>query len=283
MTELQKCEYTLLKKALQILNDNNLKYFVVCGTALGAVKYQGFIPWDDDIDIALPRKDYEKFIQILEKNKDEEMVLQNYRFDSKVPFFYTKLRLNNTTFIEKTVSQMDIHHGVFIDVFPLDGHPKNKVHSLWFEVRKQVLFRVVSTVFLRESDWKNLVFYPVRKIVSSRLEFWVKKYENLVSQFDISESELMCNYGNSPFKNEYSPKWHYGNGTWATFEGLRVRVPENYDAYLTKKYGDWREELPEEQQKGHHYFEIYDSSQSYTHYTEKLSDGKIRIKKDNER
>ena len=81
-------------------------------------------------------------------------------------------------------------------------------------------------------------------------------------------SKLWCNYGNWQGKLEYAPKWHYGQGTEAVFEGMTVRIPENYDAYLTQKYGDWRSDPPEEKQKTHHHSTIIDVEKSYTYYFE---------------
>ena len=101
-----------------------------------------------------------------------------------------------------------------------------------------------------------------------------RRYTKMISRYDIDHSWLICNHGNWQGTLEYAPKWHYGEGAWATFEGLKVRIPENYDAYLTQKYGDWRADLPEEQKSGHHYYEIMDLERPYTHYIEKLSNGK---------
>jgi lipopolysaccharide cholinephosphotransferase len=89
----------------------------------------------------------------------------------------------------------------------------------------------------------------------------------LYTKYPPEESELWCNYGNWQGKLEYAPKWHYGEGTWVTFEGLRVRIPENYDAYLTQKYGDWRSDPPLEKQKSHHVSTIIDTEKPYTFYT----------------
>ena len=266
MTELQKCEFFLLKEALKIIEQERLTYYLVCGTALGAVKYDGFIPWDDDIDIALPREDYERFLNIALKSLPKEIELQNHRYDSCVPFFYTKLRLSNTTFIEKTVEEFDINHGVFIDVFPLDGLPHGKSRALIFEIKKRIVWRLISTVFKRDNRWKNIVIAPFRIIVRRKLNFLVRKYESLISKVSITDSQYICNFGNSPSRTEYSPKSHYGKGVLAQFEGLEVIVPSGYDEYLTLKYGCWREDLPEDERKGHHYVSVIDLERPYTYY-----------------
>ena len=104
----------------------------------------------------------------------------------------------------------------------------------------------------------------------------ISKYDKLVSSFPLEKSDLWCNYANSSSTNEYAPRSQYGEGAWAEFEGLKVRVPEKYDEYLTQKYGDWRADLPNEQQIGHHFYEICDLNRPYTDYIEKLPNGKVK-------
>jgi phosphorylcholine metabolism protein LicD len=108
---------------------------------------------------------------------------------------------------------------------------------------------------------------------------YIGALNDLFMEYPCESSEYWRNYGNSSAASDISPKWHFGEGAWATFEGLRVRIPENYDAYLTQKYGDWRADLPEDQRQGHHYYEIMDLEHPYTDYVEKLPGGKIKLKK----
>lgn len=279
MNDLQKEEFRLLKVFVSVCEKYDIPYFLVCGSALGAVKYGGFIPWDDDADVALFRVDYERFLDIAQKELPSDLFLQNCDTDRKTPFIYSKLRSNNTTFIEKSSSRMDINHGVYIDIFPLDGYPAGKAERRHFELKKQILRRILSSAFYTDCIYKKLLLYPVRMaILRDRLSFYVKKYCDLVKKASALSSDIICNYGNSPLKIEYAPREQYGSGAWATFEGLKVRVPEKYDEYLTQKYGDWRAELPPEQQVGHHYAEVIDLNRPYTDYIEKLPNGKIRIK-----
>ena len=100
MTELQKKEFEMLCLVVDICNQLDLEYYLVCGSALGAVKYNGFIPWDDDVDVALPRKDYELFLSKASSMLPSWCFIQNYRTDPKFPLLGTKLRNSKTTFIE---------------------------------------------------------------------------------------------------------------------------------------------------------------------------------------
>ena len=123
MTDLQKAELAILKEFIRICDSLHLTYYLVCGTALGAAKYSGFIPWDDDIDVALPREDYEVFCAKAQEMLPSYLFLQNYKTDPRYPLFFSKIRDSRTTYIEKSFAHLPIHHGVYIDVFPLDGYP----------------------------------------------------------------------------------------------------------------------------------------------------------------
>lgn len=282
MNDLQKEELNLLKAFLSICEKHSIKYFLVCGSALGAVKYHGFIPWDDDIDVGLFRDDYERFLEIAPAELTRGLFLQNSASESNSPFIYSKLRESNTTYIEKSASDLNINHGVYIDIFPLDGYPMRRMKMLLFELKKQVLKRIISSAFIPNKWYKKMFLYPVRKIVlRDRLNYYVNKYSNHVKHYYLSKSEYVCNHGNWQGKLEYAPKEQYGNGVMMEFEGLTVRVPERYDEYLTQKYGDWRADLPKDQQVGHHYAEVIDLSRPYTDYIEHLKNGKIRIKRPN--
>lgn len=117
MTPLQEKELALLKEFVAICDRLQLRYYLVCGSALGAVKYQGFIPWDDDVDVALPRKEYEIFLAEAPSMLPPQFFLQDYRSDPAFPAIFAKLRDSNTTFLEKSASRLNIHHGIYMDIF----------------------------------------------------------------------------------------------------------------------------------------------------------------------
>lgn len=281
MTELQKTEFELLKKFVEICNKHNLTYYLVCGSALGAAKYQGFIPWDDDIDVALPRDDYEVFLEKAPEVLPEHVFLQNYRTEKYYYALGSKLRDSGTTYIEKGIEHIPMNHGVFIDVFPLDGYPADAREVSLFEKKKRYYYRrrYVRLIPIIHRDIGLTLCSILHSLFGmySGTGKYVKENEDLNRKYSTEKSELWCNYANSRSKKEYSPKWHYGNGTMMKFEDLDVRVPENYDAYLTQKYGDWRADLPEEQKRGHHYYAVCDLKRPYTYYVEKISEEKNRI------
>lgn len=278
MNDLQKTEFELLRQFSAACEKLNIKYFLLCGSALGAVKYQGFIPWDDDIDVGMFRKDYERFLQAAPKLLPKDVFLQSYKTDNNYFNIFAKLRNSNTAYIEKTYSKIDINHGVYIDIFPLDGYPLKKSEQNSLERKKLFYNQRLSSLFDNPSLLKKILKMPLR-FITLNPQKTAEKYEKLISSYDADTSPIICNHGNWQGKLEYAPAEQYGNGKVAEFEGLAVRVPEKFDEYLTQKYGDWRAELPKDEQVGHHFYEVCDLDRPYTDYVEKLSNGKIRIKK----
>ena len=269
MTELQKVEFDILKEFVRICDELNLTYFLVCGSALGAVKYQGFIPWDDDVDVALPREDYKIFCHKAQEMLPKHIFLQNHVTDSRYPMIFSKLRNSNTTYLEKSLSKLPINHGVYIDVFPLDGYPISAEERHELERKKLRFQKKMSCVYyLPDLKLKARIGYRLRRILGyhRNTNEKVREYEQLISSYPIRNSTFICNHGNWQGDLEYATSEQYGNGTWADFEGLRVRIPEKYDAYLTQKYGNWRGELPPEEQEGHHYYTVLDLKKSYKEY-----------------
>ena len=268
MNALQEKSFELLRQVVLICEKWNIPYYLVCGTALGAVKYQGFIPWDDDIDVGFLRPDYERFLEIAPRELPQWCFLQNYRTEKMFYHTFTKIRDSRTTFIESSTKALPINHGIYVDIFPIDGHPNGKLERTFFEFRQRMLNWVRFSI-LADSD--NVKVRKRNKILRPLgVHLFAKKaiaaLERMYASYPLETSEHWCNYGNWQGKLEYAPKWHYGEGTWATFEGLRVRIPENYDDYLTQKYGDWRNDPPKDMQKSHHISVICDPDRPYTEY-----------------
>ncbi len=274
MTQLQETALSLLTQFVDICEKYGLTYYLVCGSALGAVKYSGFIPWDDDIDVAMPRVDYERFLQIAQDLLPDHLFLQNYRTDPKVPFFYSKLRNSQTTFIENSTKHISMNHGVYMDIFPLDGYPKDSGEQKKFERKKLWHQLKLSCAYSSKRSWKSKLVYIAGCMLGwkKQVQRITKAQDVLFSGYSLESSDLWCNHGNWQGKLEYAPKEQYGAGAWSSFEGLKVRIPEQADAYLTQKYGQWREELPRQDQRGHHYYTVLDLDNPYTMYVKADSD-----------
>ena len=266
MNEQQKIAFELLRIFVEICEKWDIPYYLVCGSALGAVKYGGFVPWDDDIDVGLLREDYQRFQEIAPKELPQWCFLQNYKTDSAYPLTFSKLRNSNTTFIEYKYRNISMNHGIYIDIFPIDGHPDSWWGRMMFNFRKKLNDWVRETEIDKHRTRKGQVRNAVMCYLgfNKRVHIAQARLDRLYSSYSTKDSQLWCNYGNWQGELEYAPKWQYGSGTWVTFEGLQVRIPENYDAYLTQKYGDWRSDPP--QKESHHKCTVIDTERSFKEY-----------------
>ena len=292
MNKLQQIEFEMLEAFVAVCEKLKLKYYLVCGSALGAVKYGGFIPWDDDIDVALPRADYEVFCNEAQKYLPKHIFLQNYRMDKNFPSLGSKLRNSNTTYIEIPHKNLNMHQGVFIDVFPLDGvSESNRDKEKIDRAKRQYIRRKAVKLHYERFKGKNLIgirtniMYLLYRLFGfySDTSKYVEKCEKEISKYDTFKYNIWCNHVDYIPGKEHEPGEFYGDGTLSTFEGLQVRIPKKYDEYLTQRYGDWRADLPEDQKVGHHYYEICDLEHPYTDYIEKVyrNGTKIKLKKRN--
>lgn len=268
MNTLQTIQLEMLRSFLDVCQTLGLQYYLVCGSALGAVKYGGFIPWDDDVDIAMPRRDYEIFCARAQSLLPAGIFVQNYRTDSRFPAIYTKLRNDNTTFIETASAALPIHHGVYIDIFPLDGYPAGKLARSWLELRKSAYKLLLLSAFQGNYSRKVRILLGLFRLlgVHKHTDRIAEKYEGILKAHPLENSILWCNHGNWQGKKDYAPADHYAAGTWAAFEGLTVRIPQQYDSYLTRKYGDFRSDLPPHLQVSHHACTVCDCEKPYTAY-----------------
>lgn len=265
MQRLKAIELDMLKAFIAVCEKHDLTYFLIGGTALGAVRHGGFIPWDDDIDVGLPREDYENFMAVAQADLPEGLFLQNEKTDPEYMTCFAKIRNSNTTFLESTVSHLKINHGVFIDIFPIDGcadYDRYVKRSRFVAIRAASRFRFKRS--LKEKLAKTVVAlrYPSAKRARDRmLALW--------KETPYRTSEKVINYGGAYGRREVFDKGVYGNGCPGTFEGLSVRLPERVDEYLSGLYGNYMTPPPPEKQIAHHFCDIIDLDTPYTKYTKK--------------
>lgn len=264
MTPIQKKVFQMLQIFTQICDQLQLKYFLVCGSALGAVKYAGFIPWDDDADVALFRDDYERFCREAPDLLPEQFFLQNFHSDPAFPAIYSKLRNSRTTCIEESVAALPINHGISLDIFPLDGYPKNKKEQKRLERKKAWYVRKLSIPCVRPERWKEALVNPLRVLGFGKHTAQTSAaYTELISAWPVEASDVIANHGNWQGCLEYHKKEIYGNGCYGTFEGLKVRLPADFKAYLAQKYGEWWLDPSPEKQKSHHRYLKVDPEHPY--------------------
>ena len=274
MEKMKLLQLELFKEFIRVCTILNLHYYCVGGTLLGAIRHSGFIPWDDDIDVAMPREDYDIFCAKAQPFLRENIFLQTEQSDPQYPFNFAKLRDKNTTFIETSVSDLKINHGIYIDIFPLDGLPSNRIKSDWERIKSKLLFWRISDVFLppeRDDRIKKLAKKIVVKLSLiltglHSVQETVKVRGRQIKKYSFQNSNIITNYCGAWGKKEIFPKEWLGNGVCSEFEGLTVIVPERYDLYLEQLYGDYMKYPPLEKQVSHHYCKVIDLEKPYTDY-----------------
>lgn len=278
MNELQQKERDLLKQYIDFCDKHNLKYFLMAGTLLGAIRHKGFIPWDDDIDVAMPREDYDKFCELAAKEFTGDTFFQSYKTDKNFPYVFSKLRDSNTTFIEKVYKHVDMNHGVYLDIFPLDGISKHNANKYWLHIKiylqaliwflgwPVVLFRKPRLKFFLTDILIDIIVLP---FFLFRINNWSKKaYEKILKSIPFKKAKLVANIQCGDYRNKKNiyPKELLDEVIDWPFEDLICKVPKEYDKFLTLSYGDYMKLPPKSKQIGHHYSSGYDMNMSYKDY-----------------
>ena len=238
LKKLQKYEIVILDEIKRICEKNNLTYYLIAGTLLGAVRHSGFIPWDDDIDIAMPRADYEKFLQIAKYELDPKFFLQTIDSDKRWKRYYSKLRMNNTLFVEQKDCHMDWHHGIFVDIFPFDMGKRN-IPIL--NKIKAVFVRIVNNhIIITNGELPgNRLHYVLSKVLSD--DFFLKLRES----WSKGKGDCYISYGGLyGIDKEIIEINKCDPPTKVKFEGKEYFAPRDYDYYLRNIYGDTYMELP---------------------------------------
>lgn len=268
-TKVKNVELEILEQFMKICDVLQLRWYAGYGTVLGAVRHKGFIPWDDDVDVVMPRKDYEIFCEKAKELLPENMFLQTMETEEEYYQPFAKLRRSDTTFWEIGTQHDHINHGIYMDIFPLDGYPTKKIDELIFKFK-----RVVYDNFLYQNGnigelggYRKVfaTFYRIFKGKLSKKEA-AKRKEMLAKRIPYDTAELVsCLVEDTP-KAEAVLQAVYGDGEKALFEYLLIRIPKQSDLYLKKLYGDYMQFPPEDQRIPLHTCTIIDAEKSYLEY-----------------
>lgn len=262
MEDLRKIQLLQLDIALEvkrICEKNNIQYFLDSGTLLGAVRHGGFIPWDDDLDIAMLREDYERFIKIAPKELSDKYFLQNTDTDEGFGYTFSKVRLNGTHYVEKIAQYAKCHDGIYIDIFPYDNMPDDEklCKKIGYQVRLNTLLLRIKSGYrpwiYNDSKKDVIKYFPFRVMalfVSKK--HLIKRINELMTCVNDKECERKVICDNLSYHKFYYPKSVYASAVDYEFEGHMFKVPVGYKEFLTQTYGDYMTPPPEDKRDSTH-------------------------------
>lgn len=250
LREIQLIQLDILKDTLKIIESHSLRYFLLGGSLLGAVRHKGFIPWDDDIDIGLPRKDYDILILEARKSLPEHLMLRHFLQNDGYMKYCA--RIEDRRFpIRRNDSVHETESYIWIDVFPLDGMPDNPVHRKFhavklLTVRAMLQFsnfdkgvnikkknRPLSEIILIRS---GIIF---KHLFKNKAFYFLCLLDSFLKKFTFDGSDYIVNFiGAYKFK-EMFPRRFYEPTAQFNFEGLILCGPNQFDKVLTQLYGDY--------------------------------------------
>lgn len=264
LRKIQLIELDLLIEFDKVCRENNLKYYTIFGTLLGAVRHQGFIPWDDDLDVAMPRRDYEALRKIRNEMFQQPYFLQFPGEDEGYWFSYAKLRNSNTSCISKPFRYENFNQGLCIDIFPIDNCMISDVEENWTSINELILEESAnmrrSLKNPSKNDIERMNKYLVRepKLVFEEINNFVQKH-NLENTYFVGFPCLTVYSA----KKLIFPNKLFSDEAKLIFEGYEFRAPKYYKDVLSTIYGDYMKYPPKEERGTWHSTSIFDPDIPY--------------------
>lgn len=260
LTEIRDVEKGILVHFKKFCESNNIRYYLSNGTLLGAIKYRGFIPWDDDIDVFVPRKDYNRLI---EAYKDENPY-KLFSFEREKDFHFPFAKLCDMTTL-KCENNIDngVQLGIDIDIFPLDVFEVNETKAKK-EVKKLNRYLFALNLSKLKETGSGTVFKRIGKRLMMTLtkfkhpDFYINKIIDMATKFQLGESIYVgCKVWPIYEEKEIIPAKVFSESIEVVFEGETYVAPKGYDIYLSSLYGDYMSDPPIDKQCTHHAFTAY--------------------------
>jgi len=254
----KNAQMDLLIEMDRICQKHNIRYFLTAGTLIGAIRHDGFIPWDDDIDVGMLREEFDRFREVCKDELDPAYFYHDWTLDPASPHPFAKLKIRGTHYPETLAAKSDMNDCVYIDIFPYDNAPDSeflrKIHHIKrYLIKKILLLRC--NFDLSGGRLGRRILYGTLKFLSRirSVEGWKKAYTRMQQQYNDQPAEKVVNLGGAySYAKESIPRTVVEKTVPHLFEGKLFQVPEGYDAFLRNCYGDYMQLPPEEQRVGRH-------------------------------
>lgn len=264
LREIQLAEHGVLQKLSELCQQLDLRYYLFYGTLLGAVRHQGFIPWDDDVDVAMPRPDYEKLIAYCDQNADALAPYRLMHCRKDKNYIYPIGRLCDTRYFVDYENTVDYGLGLFVDIYPLDGCGNTEAEARKIHRKNDLLQRL--TCLAGTSAFRPSITGGLHRTVIKFLSYcYAKPLGARHFALKAEKNSMKLPFGESNYVSctvwfdwfHCFEKRMLDTPTYLPFEGQEFSVPADYDRLLTDWYGDYMQLPPEDQQVGHHYYKAF--------------------------
>ncbi len=248
-------ELEICSEFKRVCEENNIQYSLGFGTLLGAVRHKGFIPWDDDIDIMMPRKDYDNFLRIAAKEMNPKFEIVNYESNPYMGEPFTKIMMKDTIMQEVFARNTKVPCGVFIDVLPYDNCPDNRILRQIHRFKNYILRKCIligSNYDFRKSGVKKIV-YSFLGIFSHNTKRLKRLYRKNQTKYNKHKTkELVVLGGNYGYMKDVIPSEWFNEYTTIEFEGVEFSCIKKIKEFLAHYYGDYMQLPPKEKQINKH-------------------------------
>lgn len=251
LNDTQKYILHVLREVTRVLEELNIPYFMQGGTMLGAIRHDGFIPWDDDVDLGIPRADYDRLLKEVSARLPENLELRTYDDETDHHYYFARI-VDKRYQIRRMGSIEERLENIWVDLFPLDGMPNGYISRQWHKMRllmTRLKFHLscFEKVNIKRPGRPLVERIIIRVAMITRVGKWwntrkqLDKMDRLLKKYPPEKSNYLVNFtGQTSFKfNEMFKKEVYGQGKEYPFEDMVLVGPEQYDAYLKSLYGDY--------------------------------------------